>query len=62
MPELYSRMDNANWLTPSIADILEQGANPPGGAGTIREYTLILQRELSDLDTPARIVNVRSSP
>src|SRR5687768_16415202 len=64
MPELYSRMDNVNWLTPAIADILDQGANPPGGtgSGSIREHMLTIQRELSDLETPARIVNVRSSP
>ncbi|MCU0514821.1 MAG: hypothetical protein MUE40_19880 [Anaerolineae bacterium] len=64
MPELYSRMDSVNWLTPAIVDILDQGANPPGGtgSGSIREHMLTIQRELSDLETPARIVNVRSSP
>jgi hypothetical protein len=62
MPELYSRMDDANWLTPSIADILEQGAPPPGGDGSIRDYMLTIQRELADLETPAKIINVRSMP
>lgn len=62
MPELYSRMDDAGWLTPSIADILEQGAPPPGGDGSIRDYMLTIQRELADLETPAKIVNVRSMP
>jgi len=62
MPELFSRMDLVNWLTPSIADILDQGPAPPGGDGSIRERMLTLQRELAELDTPARIVNVRSTP
>lgn len=62
MPELYSRMDDAGWLTPSIADILEQGAPPPGGDGSIRDYMLTIQRELADMETPAKIVNVRSMP
>ena len=62
MPELYSRMDSVNWLTPSVTDILDQGAAPPGGSGSIREYMLMIQRELADLETPARIINVRSSP
>lgn len=62
MPELFSRMDNLNWLTPSIADILDQGSTPPGGDGSIRERMLMIQGELEELDTPARIVNVRSTP
>lgn len=62
MPELFSRMDNTSWLTPSIADILDQGPAPPGGDGSIRERMLTLQRELSEFETPARIVNVRSTP
>lgn len=62
MPQLFSRIDDLNWLTPSIADILDQGAPPPGGDGTIREQMLTLQRELSEGGTPARIVNARPTP
>jgi len=62
MPELYSRTDDAGWLTPSIADVLEQGAPPPGGDGSIRDHMLTIQRELADLETPAKIINVRSMP
>lgn len=62
MPQLFSRMDDANWLTPSIADILDQGAAPPGGDGTIREQILSLQTDLAALETPARVVNVRPTP
>jgi hypothetical protein len=62
MPDLYSRMDDSNWLTPSIAEILDQGATPPGGDGSIREHMLTIQRELTDLETPAKIINVRSMP
>lgn len=62
MPQLFSRMDEQNWLTPSIADILEQGAPPPGGDGTIREQILTLQNDLARLETPGRIINVRHTP
>lgn len=62
MPELLSRIDQVNWLTPAIADILDHGAPPPGGDGSIRQHMLTIQRELSDLETPAKIVNVRSNP
>lgn len=62
MPQLFSRMDDMNWLTPSIADILDQGAAPPGGDGTIREQTLLLQQKLAELETPVRILNVRNTP
>lgn len=59
MPELFSRMDEASWLTPSIADILEQGSNV-GSENSIRDIILTLQQDLSQLETPARIVNVRN--
>ena len=62
MPQLFSRMDDINWLTPTIADILDQGAAPPGGDGSIREQMLMLQKKLSELETPARVVNVRPTP
>ncbi len=62
MPELFSRMDQSNWLTPSIADILDQGSSTPGGDGSIRQRMLTIQHELGELNTPARIVNMRSTP
>lgn len=62
MPQLYSRMDDISWLTPSVSDILDQGAAPPGGNGSIREQMLFLQRRLTELETPARVVNVRPTP
>lgn len=62
MPQLFSRVDDASWLTPSIADILDQGAAPPGGDGSIRQYMLQLQEEFSEIGTPVRIVNVRPTP
>ena len=62
MPQLLSRMDDINWLTPSIADILEQGPPPPGGDGSIREHILWLQEQLSEKETPARVINVRPTP
>ena len=62
MPQLLSRMDDMNWLTPSIAEILEQGATPPGGDGSIRDQQLSLQQHFAELDTPARIVNIRPFP
>ena len=62
MPELFSRMDKLNWLTPSIADILDQGSTPPGGDGSIRGRMLTIQNELDEHETPAKIVNVRPTP
>lgn len=61
MPDLHSRMDNANWLTPAIGDILDQGAATTGD-GSMRETILTLQRELDEHNTPARIVNTRPMP
>ncbi|MCU0496937.1 MAG: hypothetical protein MUF87_06250 [Anaerolineae bacterium] len=62
MPQLFSRMDNINWLTPAIADILDQGAAPPGGDGSMRELIIQLQDELNALETPAKVVNHRPTP
>lgn len=62
MPQLFSRIDANNWLTPSIADILDQGANPPGGDGSIRKQTNELQAALRDAGTPVRVVNVLPTP
>lgn len=62
MPQLFSRIDANNWLTPSIADILDQGANPPGGDGSIRKQTSELQQALRDAGSPVRIVNVLPTP
>ncbi|GAB4510371.1 MAG: hypothetical protein OHK0046_07070 [Anaerolineae bacterium] len=62
MPQLFSRMDDLNWVTPTISDILDQGAAPPGGDGSIREQMLMLQRKLGELETPARVINVRPTP
>jgi hypothetical protein len=58
MPQLLSRMDDGNWLTPSVADILEQGAGGAAGDGSIREQTQILTKDLTDFEAPARITNV----
>ncbi len=61
MPQLLSRMDSINWLTPSVAEILKQGASLPGGDGSIREQMMQLQKELANLEAPIKITNVRSS-
>ncbi|RMG77472.1 MAG: hypothetical protein D6711_01490 [Chloroflexi bacterium] len=62
MPQLFSRTDDMKWLTPTMADILDQGAVSPGGDGTIREQMLWLQQKFSELGTPIRVVNVRPTP
>lgn len=62
MPQLFSRMDEINWLTPSVSDILDQGTSQPGGDGSIREQMLLLQNKLGELETPARVINVRPTP
>lgn len=61
MPQLFSRIDDMNWLTPSIADILDQGAAPVGDAAA-REQALVIQRELAEMETPARVIQTRSTP
>jgi DNA segregation ATPase FtsK/SpoIIIE-like protein len=55
-------MDDINWLTPSIADILEQGPAPPGGDGSIREQVAWFQQRFNESAIPAKIVNVRATP
>jgi hypothetical protein len=55
-------MDDANWLTPAIAELLEQGAAPPNNAGSTRDQSRILEKELSDLNTPGRVMNPRLTP
>lgn len=62
MPQLLSRMDDLNWLTPSIADILEQGAAPPGGDGSMRDMVSQLEEEFAASETPAKVVNLRPTP
>lgn len=62
MPQLFSRTDNMNWLTPAIADILDQGTPPPGGDGSIRDQMLELQKRFDDLETPVKVINVRPTP
>lgn len=63
MPQLFSRMDDVNWLTPSIADILDQGTVPlGGGGGSVREQMLTLQNELATLETPAKVINISAQP
>jgi DNA segregation ATPase FtsK/SpoIIIE, S-DNA-T family len=59
MPQLLSRMDHAGWLTPSVADILDQGSPPPGGEESIRAQAMELQRALAEQTLPIRIANVR---
>ncbi len=62
MPQLFSRTDDTNWLTPSIADLLEQGSSPPVNDGALRQQVQQLQQMLTDAGTPVRIINVQVSP
>ncbi len=62
MPQLYSRMDEMNWVTPAVGDILDHGSALPRGNGAIRKQMLMLQEMLGDLGTPCRVVNVRPTP
>lgn len=63
MPQLFSRMDDVNWLTPSIADVLDQGTMAlGGGGGSVREQMLTLQNELAALETPAKVINISAQP
>jgi hypothetical protein len=62
MPQLFSRVDDNHWLTPTIADILEQGSGMPLSEADIREQLTLLQTKLADLDTPVKIIDVLPTP
>jgi len=62
MPQLFSRVDDNHWLTPTIADILEQGGGMPLSEADIREQMNLLQTKLADLETPIKIIDVLPTP
>lgn len=62
MPQLLSRRDDTGWLTPSMADILKQGTAALPAEDLIRSQVNEIQQMLTDLETPARIIDVRPSP
>lgn len=62
MPQLLSRRDETGWLTPSMADILKQATAALPSEETVREQVTALQQALTELETPARIVDIRPSP
>jgi len=62
MPQLLSRRDDTGWLTPSMADILKQGTAALPAEDLIRSQVNEIQQMLAELETPARIIDVRPSP
>ncbi|MBZ0290406.1 MAG: hypothetical protein K8I30_22465, partial [Anaerolineae bacterium] len=62
MPQLLSRRDDAGWLTPSLADILKQSTAAMPPEDKVREQVAAIQQDLTELETPARIVDIRPSP
>lgn len=62
MPQLFSRVDDNHWLTPTIADILEQGSGMPLSEATIREQLNLLQTKLAELETPVKIIDILPTP
>lgn len=62
MPQLFSRVDDNHWLTPTIADILEQGSGLPLSESDIREQMNSLQTKLADLETPVKIIDILPTP
>jgi hypothetical protein len=62
MPQLLSRRDDTGWLTPSMADILKQGTAALPAEDLIRSQVNEIQQILTELETPARIIDVRPSP
>lgn len=62
MPQLLSRRDDSGWLTPSMADILKQSTAALPAEDRVREQVAELQQSLAELETPARIVDIRPSP
>lgn len=63
MPQPSSRIDaTSKWLTPSIADILDQSAPPPNNETALREMIGQIQEEFTALQTPAKVINIRPTP
>lgn len=62
MPQLFSRVDENHWLTPTIADILEQGSAMPLSEAEIREQITQLQNKLADLETPVKVIDILPTP
>ena len=62
MPQLLSRMDDAGWLTPAIAEILDSLPPLPYDERFRREQAALLQKRLNDSGVPARVVRVGVFP
>jgi len=62
MPKIISRMDHSHWFTPSMNDVLKDAGNNNTNSQSTRDFILAIQRELNDMGTPIKIVNVRNLP
>ncbi|GEM_PF-2165311 len=62
MPRLLSRMDDTGWLTPAIADVLDELPSIPHDEQFRRDQALTIQQRLAELGTPVRIVRIGVSP
>jgi hypothetical protein len=62
MPQLLSRLDNAGWLTPSVAEVLDALPPLPYDEKFRREQAVTLQKTMHDLGIPGRVVRVGVFP
>ncbi len=62
MPELLTRMDNAGWLTPSIAEVLDPLARPPYDDDFTGRQAGRIQKVLGELGVPVIVVGVGAMP
>lgn len=62
MPQLLSRRDDAGWLTPAMAEVLDEVPVLNQDEKDRREQAMIIQRRLSESGAPGRIVRVGVFP
>lgn len=62
MPQLLSRLDAAGWLTPAIAEILDELPSLPHDERFRREQVSTILKRLNDVGAPVRMVRVGVFP
>ncbi len=62
MPQLLSRMDDTGWLTPAIAEMLDEVLPIPHDEKFRREQAVKLQKRLAELGAPARVTRIAVLP
>ncbi len=62
MPQLLSRLDAAGWLTPAIAEVLDELPPLPHDERFRREQVATILKRLNDVGAPVRVVRVGVFP